>query len=282
MLTLEAGAMTALESEGSIQLVTQVPGPRSKEIVARREAATPPGAAKLTQIAVDRAEGAVVVDADGNHLLDLAGGIGVLAVGHCPERVVAALRDQAARLVHACAIVATYEPYVEVAERLNEVTPGDFRKKTLLVNTGAEAVEAAVKLSRAHTRRQGVVVFDGAYHGRSNLTMAMTSKFDLFKKGFGPFAPEVYRFPFPNLYRRPAGMSEDAFVDWHVSQLEHCFTAVVDPSHVAALVVEPVQGEAGFLPAPFAWLRRLRELCDQHGIVFVADEVQSGFGRTGR
>ena len=194
----------------------------------------------------------------------------------------AALRDQATRLVHACAIVATYEPYVEVAERLNEVTPGDFRKKTLLVNTGAEAVEAAVKLSRAHTRRQGVVVFDGAYHGRSNLTLAMTSKFDLFKKGFGPFAPEIYRFPFPNLYRRPAGMSEDAFVDWHVSQLDDCFTAIVDPSHVAALVVEPVQGEAGFLPAPFPWLRRLRELCDQHGIVFVADEVQSGLGRTGR
>jgi len=274
--------MTALESEGSIRLVTEVPGPRSKEIVARREAATPPGAAKLTQLAVERAEGAVVVDVDGNHLLDLAGGIGVLAVGHCPERVVAALREQAARLVHACAIVATYEPYVEVAERLNEVTPGDFRKKTLLVNTGAEAVEAAVKLSRAHTRRQGVVVFDGAYHGRSNLTMAMTSKFDLFKKGFGPFAPEIYRFPFPNLYRRPADMSEDAFIDWHLSQLDHCFTAIVDPSHVGALVVEPVQGEAGFLPAPFAWLRRLRELCDQHGIVFVADEVQSGFGRTGR
>src|SRR5262245_17788815 len=181
-----------------------------------------------------------------------------------------------------CAIVASYEPYVRVAERLNQLTPGAFPKKTLLVNTGAEAVEAAVGLSRSYTGRQGVVVFEGAYHGRSNLTMAMTSKFALFKKGFGPFAPEVYRFPFPNLYRRPAGMSEEAFVDWHLARLDDCFISVVDPSHVAAVVVEPVQGEGGFLPAPPAWLRRLRELCDSHGMVLVADEVQCCFGRPDR
>ena len=183
-------------SESAIQLVTEVPGPRSREIVARREAATPQGAAKLTGIAVESGNGARVVDVDGNQLLDLAGGIGVLAVGHCPEGVSRALSEQAQRLIHMCAIVASYEPYVEVAERLNALTPGDFPKKTLLPNTGAEAVEAAVGLARAHTGRQGVVVFEGAYHGRSNLTMAMTSKFALFKKGFGPFAPEVYRFPF--------------------------------------------------------------------------------------
>jgi 4-aminobutyrate aminotransferase/(S)-3-amino-2-methylpropionate transaminase len=266
----------------SIRLVTEIPGPRSREIVARREAAVPPGAAKLTPIAIERAEGSVAVDADGNHLIDLAGGIGVLAVGHCPPGLVSKLQEQAAKLIHMCAIVASYEPYVEVAERLNRLTPGDFAKKTLLVNTGAEAVEAAVKLSRAHTGRQGIVVFEGAYHGRSNLTMSMTSKFDLFKRGFGPFAPEVYRFPYPNPYRRPAGLSEREFVEWHIANLEHCFTAIVHHSHVAAVVVEPVQGEAGFLPAPAAWLRRLRELCDEHGMVFVADEVQCGFGRTGK
>ncbi len=266
----------------AIRLVTELPGPRSREIVARREAATPPGAAKLTPIAVERAEGSVVVDVDGNHLLDLAGGIGVLGVGHCPAGVVDALSAQAARLIHMCAIVASYEPYVELAERLNDLSPGEFPKKTLLVNTGAEAVEAAVGLARVYTGRQGVVVFEGAYHGRSNLTMAMTSKFALFKKGFGPFAPEVYRFPFPDLYRRPAGFSEEAWIDWHVQRLDDCFISVVDPPHVAALVVEPVQGEGGFRPAPVPWLRRLRELCDEHGIVFVADEVQCGIGRTGR
>lgn len=268
-------------AEPGIKLVTEVPGPRSREIVARREAATPPGAAKLTPIAVESAHGALVTDVDGNRFIDLAGGIGVLAVGHTPEKVVAALGEQAGRLVHMCAIVSTYEPYVEVAERLNRLTPGDFPKRTVLANTGAEAVETAVAVSRSYTRRQGVVVFEGGYHGRSNLTMAMTSKFNLFKKGFGPFAPEVYRFPFPNVYRRPPGMSEDEFVEWHIANLEHCFTAIVDPSHVACLVVEPVQGEAGFVPAPFPWLRRLRQLCDQHGIVMVADEVQAGMGRTG-
>lgn len=266
----------------AIQLVTEIPGPRSREVVARREAATPPGAAKLTPIAVERACGSVVVDVDGNHLIDLAGGIGVLAVGHGPPAVVDALASQARKLVHMCAIVASYEPYVEVAERLNRLTPGDFAKKTLLTNTGAEAVEAAVGLARVHTRRQGIVVFEGAYHGRSNLTMAMTSKFALFKKGFGPFAPEVYRFPFPDPYRRPRGLSEEEWTDWHVRRLDDCFISVVDPSHVAAVVVEPVQGEGGFRPAPVAWLRRLRELCDAHGIVLVADEVQCGMGRTGR
>ncbi len=265
----------------AIRLVTEIPGPRSREIVARREAATPRGAAKLTPLAVESAEGSLVVDVDGNQLLDLAGGIGVLAVGHCPKGVVDAVSAQAGRLIHMCAIVASYEPYVQVAERLAELTPGDFPKKTLLTNTGAEAVEAAVGLARAHTGRQGVVVFEGAYHGRSNLTMAMTSKFALFKKGFGPFAPEVYRLPFPNVYRRPAGMSERAFVDWHVARLDDAFIGIVDPPHVAALVVEPVQGEGGFLPAPEAWLRRLREICDANGIVLVADEVQCGFGRTG-
>ncbi|MEE2672251.1 MAG: aspartate aminotransferase family protein [Myxococcota bacterium] len=266
----------------AIQLKTEIPGPRSREIVARREAATPPGIAKLTPIAVEQAKGSLVLDVDGNHLIDLAGGIGVLAVGHCPPGVVDALSEQAGRLVHMCAIVATYEPFVEVAERLNEIAPGDFAKKTLLTSTGAEAVEAAVGLSRYYTGRQGIVTFEGGYHGRSSLTMAMTSKFALFKKGFGPYAPEVYRFPFPDLYRRPRIFSEEEWIDWHLEKLDECFISVVDPGHVAAVVVEPVQGEGGFRAAPDAWLQRLREICDEHGIVFVADEVQCGMGRTGR
>ncbi len=266
----------------AIRLVTEVPGPNSRAMVARREAAMPPGAAKLTPIAIKSAHGAQVIDVDGNTFLDFAGGIGTLAVGHTPDNVVAAIQAQAAELIHMCAIVATYEPLVALAERLNSLAPGDFRKRTLFMNSGAEALETCVHISRSYTRRQGIVVFDGAYHGRSNLTMAMTSKFNLFKKGFGPFAPEVYRFPFPNLYRRPAEMSEEAWIDWHIRQLDHNFMAVVDPSHVAAVVIEPVIGEGGFLPAPSAWLRRLRALCDQHGILLVADEVQSGMGRTGK
>jgi 4-aminobutyrate aminotransferase/(S)-3-amino-2-methylpropionate transaminase len=265
----------------SIRLLTEVPGPKSRAILARREAATPQGNAKLTPVSIDSAHGSVVVDVDGNHFIDMAGGIGVLAVGHTPERVVAALQEQAAKLIHMCAIVSTYEPFVAVAERLNQLAPGDFPKKTVLMNTGAEAVETAVHIARSHQKRQGIVVFEGAFHGRTNLTMSMTSKFNLFKKGFGPFAPEVYRFPFPNVYRRPPGMSQEAFVDWHVSLLDQGFVAQVDPSHVAAIFVEPVQGEGGFVPAPFAWLRRLRELADEHGILLVSDEIQSGMGRTG-
>ncbi len=267
---------------GTINLVTEIPGPKSKTLVARREAAVPRGASKLTHIAIDRAEGAAVHDVDGNTLLDFAGGIGALAAGHCPPGVVSALQAQAEKLIHLCAIVGTYEPYVRVAELLNEVTPGNHDKKTVLMNSGAEAVETAVKIARAHTGRQAVIVFEGGYHGRTNMTMAMTSKYALFKKGFGPFAPEIYRLPFPNLYRRPAELSEEAFVQYAIDQLDHAFIAQVDPSAVAAIVIEPIQGEGGFIPTPPRFLERIRDLCDEHGMLMIADEIQCGFGRTGK
>jgi 4-aminobutyrate aminotransferase/(S)-3-amino-2-methylpropionate transaminase len=266
----------------TIHLVTELPGSKSREIVARREAATPRGASKLTPVVAVKAEGAAVTDADGNTLLDFAGGIGVLAVGHCPPSVVEALQKQAADLIHLCAIVGTVESYVEVAELMNRVTPGNFPKKTILLNSGAEGNETAVKIARSYTGRPAIIVFEGAYHGRTNLTLAMTSKYGLFKKGFGPFAPEIYRLPFPNVYRRPAGMSEEAFIDDAIARLENAFIAQVDPSVVAAIVIEPVLGEGGFIPTPPRFMQRIRELCTQHGIVMVCDEVQSGFGRTGR
>lgn len=266
----------------TINLVTEIPGSKSLEVVKRREAATSRGAAKLTQLSIESAEGVVVHDVDGNTLLDFAGGIGVLAIGHCPPQVVDALKAQAEKLIHMCAIVSTYEPFVEVAELLNEVTPGDFAKKTVLLNSGAEAVEAAVKIARAHTKRQAVIVFEGAYHGRTNLTMAMTSKYALFKKGFGPFASEVYRLPFPNVYRTPMGMSEEEYIEYSISQLENALVAQVDPEAVAAIVIEPVQGEGGFIPTPPRFMQKIRQICDQHGIVMIADEIQSGFGRTGK
>ncbi|MFN8451444.1 MAG: 4-aminobutyrate--2-oxoglutarate transaminase [Anaerolineae bacterium] len=266
----------------TINLITEVPGPKSRAIAARREAATPRGASKASSIVITEAKGAAVTDADGNTLLDLAGGIGVLAVGHCPPNVVNAIKDQAEKLIHFCAIVGTYEPYVEVAELMNEVTPGDFAKKTILLNSGAEAVETAVKIARSYTGRPAIIVFEGAYHGRTNLTLSMTSKYGLFKKGFGPFAPEIYRLPFPNLYRRPAGMTEERYLDDCIARLDNAMIAQVDPSAVAAIVIETVQGEGGFLPVPPRFLQRIRELCTQHGIVMVSDEVQCGFGRTGK
>jgi 4-aminobutyrate aminotransferase/(S)-3-amino-2-methylpropionate transaminase len=265
-----------------IRLLTEIPGPRSREILARRAAAVPAGFGRSTDVVVERAEGALVHDVDGNTLIDLAGGIGTLAVGHTPPSVVGAIREQAGRLVHVCALVATYEPFVRLAERLNEVTPGVFAKKTLLCSTGAEAVENAVYLARAFTGRPAVVCFERAFHGRSLLALSLTSKYGLFKKGFGPFAPEVYRFPAPYAYRRPAGTTEDEHEEAVVGQIEAAFVTHVDPSAVAALVVEPVQGEGGFIPLPGRFLARLRELCTQHGIVMIADEVQTGFGRTGR
>jgi 4-aminobutyrate aminotransferase/(S)-3-amino-2-methylpropionate transaminase len=267
---------------GAIRLQTEIPGPKSREVLARRAGAVAGGLGKATEVVVERAEGALVHDVDGNTFIDFAGGIGMLAVGHSPRGVVAALAAQAEKLIHVCALVATYEPYVRLCEVLNEITPGAFPKKTLLANSGAESVENAVKLARRYTGRPAVISFEGAYHGRTLLTLSLTSKYGLFKKGFGPFAPEIYRLPVPNLYRTPDGMSEDQYVEWSVRQLENAFVAQVDPSAVAAIIIEPVQGEAGFIPVPHRFLRRIRELCDQHGIVMIADEVQSGFGRTGK
>ncbi len=267
---------------GAIRLVTEIPGPASRALAARRDAAGARGAARLTDVGVARAHGALVEDVDGNRLLDFAGGIGMLAVGHTPDGVVRAMREQAERLVHMCAIVATFEPYVALLERLVGLAPGDAPAKAVLMNSGAEALETAVNIARAHTGRAALVVFEGAYHGRTNLTLGMTSKYGLFKKGFGPFPPEIYRLPFPNVYRRPAGTSEEAFVDQALAYLDHALVAQVDPSAIAAIVVEPVQGEAGFVPAPARFLRRIRELCSEHGIVMIADEVQCGLGRTGR
>ena len=266
----------------SIKLVTPIPGPKSLDTVARRDAAVSRGAARLTPIAIASGRGATVTDVDGNTYIDFAGGIGTLAVGHTPPEVLAAIRQQSERLLHMCSIVATYEPYVAVCERLNQLVPGDFAKKSTLLNSGAEAVEAAVKIARAHTGRQALIVFEGAYHGRTNLTLGMTSKYALFKKGFGPYPAEIYRLPFPNPYRRPTQMSEDEYVDYCIAQFDHALVAQVAPEAVAAVVVETVQGESGFLPLPPRFAAHLRARCSEHGMLFLADEVQAGMGRTGR
>jgi len=265
-----------------IRLNTEVPGPRAKDILARRAAAVPSGLGRATDVVVERADGGLVFDVDGNTFIDLAGGIGMLAVGHSPAPVVEAIQRQAEKYIHPCALVATYEPYVELAELLNELAPGDFPKKSIFANSGAEAVENAVKLARKFTGRSTIICFEGGYHGRTLLTLSLTSKYGLFKSGFGPFAPEIVRLPVPNVYRTPAGMTPDEYVDFGIQQLENAMIAQVDPSAVAAILIEPVQGEAGFLPVPPRFLHRIRELATQHNIVMIADEVQCGSGRTGR
>lgn len=265
-----------------IQLKTAIPGPKSQELLARRAAAVSAALYQSVPIAYARASGSLVEDVDGNILLDLVGGIGALAVGHAPAQVTEAIQTQAEKYIHVCPIVANYEPYIEVCEQLNALTPGDFPKKTLLANGGAEAVENAVKLSRAFTKRAAIICFEGAYHGRSNLTMALTSKYGLFKKGFGPFAPEIYRLPLPNLYRTPPGMDQDAYLEWSLWNLENALIAHVDPSAIAAILIEPIIGEGGFIPVPAPFLQKIREICDTHGIVMIADEIQCGFGRSGR
>jgi 4-aminobutyrate aminotransferase/(S)-3-amino-2-methylpropionate transaminase len=266
----------------AIRRVTEIPGPKSRAVLARRAAAVTRSLGRSTDVVADRAEGALVHDVDGNTLIDLAGGIGMLATGHCPPAIVEAIKAQADKLIHTCALVATYEPYVALCEVLNEIAPGAFAKKTLLANSGAEAVENAVKIARAATRRAGVLCFEGAYHGRTLLTLSLTSKYGLFKQGLGPFAPEIYRVHAPDVYRRPAGMTEDDYVAWCCANLDRAMVAHVDPAALAAIVIEPVQGEAGFIPMPAAFLRKIRDLCTRHGIVMIADEVQTGFGRTGR
>jgi 4-aminobutyrate aminotransferase / (S)-3-amino-2-methylpropionate transaminase / 5-aminovalerate transaminase len=239
---------------------------------AERERYVPRGIAS-TDLTVSRAEGATIWDADGNEYLDFAGGIACQNLGHNPEAIVAAVHEQVDRYLHQCFMVGMYEPYVEVCRRLDELWPGDVETKSILVNSGAEAIENAVKISRAATGRPGVVVFDRAFHGRTNLTMAMTSKL-IYKQGFGPLAPDVYRAPAPYPYRGVT--TADA-----IAGLELLFAQDVDPDAVACVVLETVQGEGGFIPMPAEFVQKLKSVCETHGIVYVADEVQSGCGRTG-
>jgi len=278
----EVTGASRAQASSHIRLNTEIPGPRARDILARRQAAMPAGLGRATDVVVERAHGELIFDVDGNTLIDLAGGLGMLAVGHTPPPVVDAIAKQAEKYVHTCSLVTTYEPYVRLAEILNDITPGTFAKKTLLANSGAEAVECAVMLARKSTGRASIVCFEGAYHGRTLLALSLTSKYGLFKSGFGPFAPEIVRLPMPHVYRTPAGMTEEQYVDFGIRQLEQALVAQVEPSAVAAIIVEPVQGEAGFIPVPPRFLARIRSLCDQHGIVMIADEVQCGFGRTGR
>ncbi len=266
----------------AVRLVTEVPGPKSRALFAARQQHVPRGPFNVTPIFAERAEGARLTDVDGNTFLDFAGGIGVLNVGHAAPPVVAAAREQLDRFTHTCFHVVPYEGYVAVAERLNRMTPGLFPKKTVLFNSGAEAVENAIKIARSYTRRPAVLCFEDAFHGRTLMALSLTSKVATYKKGFGPFAPEVYRVPYAYCYRCPIGLTYPSCQVACADLLREVFSRVVDPEGVAALIVEPVLGEGGFVTPPLEYLPKLQKTCVEHGIVFIADEVQTGFGRTGK
>ncbi len=263
-------------------IITPVPGPKSQELLKVREKNVPAGVSVNTPVFVERGEGALVKDIDGNVFLDFVGGIGVLNVGYSHPEVIASVKDQADKFFHTSINVLLYENYVRLSEHMNNLLPGDFPKKTMLVNSGAEAVENAIKIARKYTGRSEIIVFTGAFHGRTNLTMAMTSKVKPYKFEFGPFAPGIHRMSYPYCYRCPYGMEEASCGLYCAEQMESFFLEVVAPSDVAAVVIEPVQGEGGFVVPPDAYIRVLRDICDTYGILLIADEIQTSFGRTGK
>jgi 4-aminobutyrate aminotransferase/(S)-3-amino-2-methylpropionate transaminase len=269
--------LTALTQER--RLVTAIPGPKSLEALQRRSEATSGGLGMAIPVIIERASDAILLDIDGNQIIDLGSGIGVTGVGNSAPRVVDRVIDQVQAFTHTCFTVAPYMGYIEVCEKLNAVTPGTFKKKSLLVNSGAEAVENAVKIARHYTKRQAIVVFEHSYHGRTNLTMSMTAKNMPYKEGFGPFAPEVYRVPMPYSFHwvgDQATITQDA-----IEMITHKIDKEIGAHNVAAIIIEPIQGEGGFIVPPKGFLPALSQYSTDNGIIFIADEVQTGFARTG-
>jgi 4-aminobutyrate aminotransferase / (S)-3-amino-2-methylpropionate transaminase / 5-aminovalerate transaminase len=266
----------------TIQLRTEIPGPKSKALMARREAAIPRGPYHATPVFTARAEGAVIEDVDGNTFLDFAGGIGCLNTGHRPAQIEAAVHQQLEKYLHLCFSVTPYEGYIAVAEKLNSLAPGKAPKKTLLVNSGAEAVENAVKIARAYTKRPAIIAFSDAFHGRTMMALSLTSKTHPYKAGFEPFPGDVYRLPYAYCYRCSYGLTYPSCKVACASALEDAFKRIVSAESVAAVIAEPVLGEGGFIAPPPEFFSILQEICRRHGILFIADEVQSGIGRTGK
>lgn len=266
----------------AIQLITSIPGPRSKALAERSANAVARGVSQLTPIFVERASGAVIEDVDGNRFIDLAGGIGCLNVGQRNADVVNAIHSQAERFLHTCFMVTPYESYIRLAERLNAIAPGSSPKKTILLNSGAEAVENGIKIARSYTKRSAVICFEDGFHGRTLYALSLTSKTVPYKAGFEPFASDVYRVPYAYCYRCSYSLTYPGCKLHCAWNLEDTFKRVVPAQSVAAIIVEPILGEGGFVPPPPEWLSVIRQICDRHGILLIADEVQTGIGRTGK
>jgi len=260
---------------------TTLPGPNSKAILERRENIVARGVSYGAPIFAKKAEGALITDVDGNTFIDFVSAIGTTNVGHNHPDVMAALQKQIEMFIHTGFNIAMYEPYIELAEKLAKLTPGDFAKKVIFLNSGAEAVENAVKIARKYTKRPGIISFYGGFHGRTLLTMTMTSKVKPYKFEFGPFAPEFYKAQFPNMYYKPEQFSDEEYSDYMVEQFKRFLIGEVAPENIAAVVMEPVQGEGGFNIPPKKFVQDIYKICQEHGILFIADEIQTAFGRTG-
>ena len=264
------------------KIVTPLPGPKAKEILDRRAKAMPNAIKQAYPCVIERGEGAMFEDVDGNIFLDWIGGVGVLNIGYSNDQLIEAVKNQSEKYFHTMMNIVTHEGYINLAEKLNSIVPvKGNEKKTMLVNSGAEAVENAVKIAKSATGRPNVIVFTGAFHGRTTLAMTMTAK-KAYAVGMGPFPDGVYRAEFPYLYRAPGNMTESEAIAYYVKKLEQVFVEATPAEYVAAIVVEPVQGEGGFVPVPIEWVKAVRKICDEKGILLVADEVQTGFARSGR
>ena len=265
-------------------LVTQIPGPKSQELINQRNEYVPAGVYLVQPVTIAKSHGAVVEDVDGNTLLDFTSGIGVTSLGHCTEEIVATISEQAGKLIHSCIHVANYKPYIDLAKKLCDITPGDFKKRALMLNSGSEAVENAIKIVRQSTGRPNILSFENSFHGRTYMAMTLTGKWDPYKVGLGPFVPGVYFTPFPYAYRCPWGTDDKE--ECGKAAIHHIeksvFKTQVDPSSVGAIIVETIQGEGGFIDPPMNFYPMLKEICDKHDIKLIVDEVQTGFGRTGK
>lgn len=266
----------------SIELKTSVPGPKSSTLLARRANNVPQGVSNTVPSFAAKGKGALLEDVDGNVFIDLGGAIGTLNAGHCPPKVVEALTEQIQKYIHPGFNVMMYEPYIELAEKLNQITPGTHTKKTFFLNSGAEAVENAIKIARKYTGRKAVISFDRGFHGRTLLAMSLTSKVKPYKFGFGPFAPDTYKARFPYYYRAPFGVTPEELDQNLLNQLEDFFLLEVPAEEIAAIIMEPVQGEGGFIIPSKTFVQGVKRICEKHGILFIADEIQTGFGRTGK
>lgn len=263
---------------------TKIPGPKSEELINQRNDFVPPGVYLVQPVTICDSEGALVTDVDGNTLLDFTSGIGVTSLGHSKKEILDTISEQAGKLIHSCIHVANYEPYVKLAKKLTEITPGEFKKRTLMLNSGSEAVENAIKIVRQSTGRPNIVSFENSFHGRTYMAMTLTGKWDPYKVGLGPFVPGVFFTPFPYAYRCPWGTDDPE--ECGKAAIHHIeksiFKTQVDPSTVGAIITEPVQGEGGFIDPPKNFLPMLKDLCEEHGIQLIIDEVQTGFARTGK
>ena len=264
------------------EMKTEIPGPKSKVLLQLKEKYVPQGVFNTVPTFIKRGQGAVIEDVDGNILLDFAAGIGVLNIGYSHPEVVGVVKDQAEKFFHSSINVVLYESYIQLAKKLCEITPGNFKKKTMFVNSGAEAVENAIKIARKYTKKTDIICFEGAYHGRTLLTMSLTSKVKPYSFGFGPFAPGIHKIPFANCYRCAYGLQNETCHLRCAERMEEIFTSVVDAENVAAIILEPIQGESGFIVPPDKFVTKLKEICEKNNILLIADEVQTGFCRTGK